>query len=66
MEEISEKIVQLETKIDDVAKTVRKIKLYLLTILVLSLITFALPLIALIFVIPWFLRTIETTYQGLL
>ena len=66
MDEILEKLKQQEVKLNEIATTVKKIKFYFLAVLVLSLITFILPLIGLIFVIPWFLRTMESTYQGLL
>lgn len=66
MDEILKKLEKQEAKLDEIASTVKKIRIYFLTMFILSLITFVLPLLGLIFVIPWFLRTIEGTYQGLL
>lgn len=66
MDEILEKLAKQEAKLDEISSIVKKIRIYFLTMLVLSLITFVLPLLGLVFVIPWFLRTIEGTYQGLL
>lgn len=66
MEEIIQKLATQEKKIDEIASIVKKIRIYFLVIITLSVITFVLPLLSLIFVVPWFLRTIGDTYQGLL
>ena len=66
MEEILKKLEQQEIKLNDIYSTVRKIKIYFMIMLILSLVTFVLPLLSLIFVIPWFLKTVGSTYQGLL
>lgn len=66
MEEIIKKLEQQDKKLEEIYKTVQKIKIYFLTVLVLSIITFFIPLIGLIFVIPWLLETLDGAYQGLL
>ncbi|MEA2007221.1 MAG: hypothetical protein U9O20_03635 [Patescibacteria group bacterium] len=66
MEEILQKLENQEKKIDEVTSIIKKIRIYFLIILTLSVITFVLPMIGLIFIIPWFMRTIGDTYQGLL
>ena len=66
MEEILEKLKQQEVKLDEIYKTVHKIKVYFLTTLIFSFVTVLLPLLGLAFIIPWFLKTMQQTYQGLL
>ncbi len=65
-EKILKKITEQEEKIDKIYRSVEKTrKMFLMTIIV-SVATFLLPLIALIFVIPWFLHIMSNAYQGLL
>lgn len=58
MDEVLKKLVELETKIDTVYKSCEKTRKYFMWTLILSVVLFVLPLIALIFVIPQFLDTI--------
>lgn len=66
MEEILQKLENQEKKLDDIYKTVRKIKIYFLAALIFTIVTLVLPLLGLIVVIPWFLKTMQEGYQGLL
>ena len=66
MEEIIQKLIQQESQLNEIASTVKKIKLYFVVMLSLSVATFIIPLVGLIFVVPWFLKTVGSTYQGLL
>jgi len=60
--EILEKIDQQNIKIDKMYKTVEQMRRYFFWTLILSLVFFVLPLIALIFVMPRFLEN----YVGVL
>ena len=59
MEEIIKKLAELEKKLDAVYKSAEKTRKYFLWTLILSVVFFVLPLIALIFVIPQFLDAIS-------
>ena len=58
MEEIIKKLAELEKKLDAIYKSAEKTRKYFMWTLILSVILFVLPLIALIFVIPQFLDAI--------
>ena len=64
--EILEKIEAQEQKLDAIYKSVEKTRKYFLWTLIVTGVTFILPLIALIFVIPWFLSIMNNAYSGLL
>ena len=66
MEEILKKLEEQDKKLDNIYATVRKIKIYFLTALIFTVVAFVAPLIGLIFLIPWFLKTMGSAYQGLL
>ncbi|MEA1926276.1 MAG: hypothetical protein U9M90_03495 [Patescibacteria group bacterium] len=66
MEELLKKLEEQDKKLDDIYATVRKIKIYFLTALIFTVIAFVVPLIGLVFLIPWFLKTMGNAYQGLL
>lgn len=66
MEEILKKLEEQDKKLDDIYATVRKIKIYFLTALIFTVVAFVVPLIGLVFLIPWFLKTMGNAYQGLL
>jgi len=56
---------ELKEKLDAIYQSVEKTRKYFLWTLIATVITFILPLIALAFIIPWFLKTLTSTYQGL-
>lgn len=58
MDEVLKKLAELEQKIDGIYKSVEKTRKYFMWTLVLSVVFLVLPLIALIFVIPYFLSAI--------
>ena len=60
--EIFAKLAALEQKIDAIYVSVEKTRKYFLWTLIVTLITFVFPLIALALVIPWFLRVMESAY----
>jgi len=63
--ELSEKIDDIERKIDAVYKSAEKTRKYFFWTLIISIAVIILPLIALIFLIPYFLKTINLTGLGL-
>lgn len=65
MEELLKKIEQQDKKIDAIYISVEKTRKYFLWTLIGTLVTFVLPLIAMIFVIPWFISAMSSTYSGL-
>lgn len=60
-----QKIAELEGKIDLIYASVEKTRKYFLWTLVATVVTFLLPLIGLIFAIPYFLNTLMGGYQDL-
>ncbi|MDP3696657.1 MAG: hypothetical protein Q8R55_01340 [Candidatus Taylorbacteria bacterium] len=58
MDEIIKKLAELEQKVDAVYKSAEKTRKYFMWTLILSVVFFVLPLIALIFIIPQFLNAI--------
>lgn len=58
MDEISKKLAELEAKTDAIYKSVEKTRRYFIWTLILSIVFFVLPLVALIFIIPQFLNSI--------
>ena len=56
-EEMRQKLDALEKKIDATYQSAEKTRKYFLTIIVISLIAFVLPIIGLLFAIPTFLAT---------
>jgi len=64
--EILEKIEAQEQKINAIYISVEKTRKYFLWMLIATVVMFVLPLIGLIFIIPWFLNTMSSAYGGLL
>ena len=58
--EIGEKLGELEQKLDLVYQSVEKTRKYFLAIIIISIIAFVLPLIGLMFAIPYFLSVYQT------
>lgn len=63
---IIEKLEAQEKKIDVIYTKVNRLYKVFLAALIITVVTFVLPLLALIFVIPWALGSIGDMYQGLL
>ncbi|MCK5081153.1 MAG: hypothetical protein KAQ63_03235 [Candidatus Moranbacteria bacterium] len=66
MEDLIQKLAQQEQQLNEIHKTVKQLKRYFLTTIIVSAITFLLPVIGLVITIPWLIRTFESTFQGLL
>lgn len=62
-EDIREKLATQEKKLDDIYKSVERMRKYFMWTLIATLVTVVLPLIALAFVLPWFVNTILTSYN---
>ncbi|MCH7529993.1 hypothetical protein IIB50_02650 [Patescibacteria group bacterium] len=65
-EQILQKIEEQGKKIDDLLQTVNKLRRYFLAIIWITVILFVLPLIAAVFVVPAFLDTYLSSFDGLL
>ena len=65
-EELLKKIQELENKIDQSYKMLKTAKNMFMWNLILSLVFFLLPLIAIIFLLPSMISTITSSYSGLL
>ena len=63
MEEVLQKIADLEKKADAIYKSVEKTRKYFMWTLILSVAFFVIPLIGLIFVIPQFISSINSSYN---
>lgn len=58
--DILNKLEEQEIKIDSIYKSVEKTSKYILTIVIISVIAVALPIVGLLFAIPSFLNTYST------
>lgn len=63
--ELSKRIDDIEKKIDAIYKSAEKTRKYFLWTLIISIAVIILPLIALIFIVPYFLKTINLGGLGL-
>lgn len=64
-QEILEKFERQEAKLEEIWKSVEKTRKYFFWTLIVTIATILVPLIALAFVIPWFLKIITAAYSGL-
>lgn len=62
-QEVLDQLKSQEQKLDAIYASVEKTRKYFLWTLVATLVTFVLPLIALIAIIPWFLSTMLNSYS---
>lgn len=56
----------LEKKIDHLQKTVNQVRRYFLITAIVTIVMFVLPLIAMIFAIPYIINTYSSLYEGLI
>lgn len=63
MEPLEQKIESLEKKIDELQRSIGKIKTIFFWILILSVVSFVLPLVGLLFAIPQFLSSYGSALQ---
>jgi len=66
MEELIKKLNKQEQQLNEIHQTVKKLKRYFLTTIIISILTFILPLIGVVLSIPWLLKTFESSLKGLL
>ena len=62
MEELIKKIEEQQIKIDAIYSSVEKLRKYFLWTLIVTVVTIALPIVALIFILPSMLSTISNAY----
>jgi hypothetical protein len=65
-QELLQRLDAQDRKLDAIYVSVEKTRKYFLWTFVGTLVAFVIPLLALIFVIPWFLSTMSNAYSGLL
>jgi len=63
MEEVLKKIEEQQAKIDAMYVSVERLRKYFLWTLIITVVTVVLPLVALIFTVPYLINTITTMYQ---
>ncbi len=66
MKELIQKLEKQEQQLNEIYATVKQLKKYFLTTIIISAVTFLLPIIGIAISIPWFLKTLNNAYQGLL
>lgn len=64
-QEILDKLKENEQKLDLLYASVEKTRKYFLWSLIFNILVFFLPLLGLIFIIPWFLKSIDYASMGL-
>ena len=65
-EKILQKLEEHDAKLNAIYKSVEQTRKIFLATVIMSVVTFVLPLIGLIFIIPWFLHVMGDAYSGLL
>jgi lipopolysaccharide/colanic/teichoic acid biosynthesis glycosyltransferase len=61
---LMEKFEKQEQQLDEIYKTVKRLKRYFLTTIIISVLTFLLPILAVILSLPWLMKTFETLTMG--
>jgi cell division protein FtsL len=59
-----EKFEKQEQQLDEIYKTVKRLERYFLTTIIISVLTFLLPILAVILSLPWLMKTFETLTMG--
>ncbi len=65
-QELQQRLENIERKVDAVYASAEKTRKYFLWTLIGSLVAFVLPLIVMLFAVPFLLNTMMGQYQGLL
>lgn len=65
-EEIMQKLVEQDEKLEKILKSAEKTRRMILWRTIASVILFVLPLLGLAFIVPWFLGVMSNAYKGLL
>lgn len=66
MEELMKKIEEQDKKIDAIYASVEKTRRYIQWSFIAGIVTVVVPVLGLIAIIPWFLKTMSSAYSGLL
>ncbi|MCX6765671.1 MAG: hypothetical protein NT136_01785 [Candidatus Moranbacteria bacterium] len=61
--EILKKFEEQERKLEEIHSSVEKTRKYFLWTLIITVVTIVLPLVALVFILPWFLKIITSAYS---
>ena len=61
-QDIQEKFEAQNKKLDEIFRSVERTRKYILWSFIVTVATIVLPLIALVFVIPWFLKVLMSAY----
>ena len=64
-QEIKKRLDMQDELLQKIYKSVEKTRKYFLATLIVTFVTFVLPLIALIFVLPWFINTYISSLGGI-
>jgi hypothetical protein len=64
-EEIIQKLNEHGEKIEEIRKSIDKMRKYFLWTLIITVVTIVVPLIAIVAIIPWFLKIITSAYSGI-
>ncbi len=63
METPEDKIARLEQKIDQIYASVEKARKYMLTILIITIVTIVLPILASVFILPMLMSSVGGMYS---
>ena len=61
-DELTQKIDEQQKKIDAIYISVERLRKYFMWTLIITVVTVVLPVVAIIVIMPWFLKTITTAY----
>lgn len=64
-QELQARLDAQDKKLEEVYQSTEKTRKYILWSFIITVATIVLPLIALVFVIPWFVHIITSAYSGL-
>ena len=62
METLDEQLKRMEVKIDATFVAAEKTRKYILTMLVVTVVTIVIPLLAMVVMIPWLMSSLGTAY----
>ncbi len=65
-EQILEKLAVQEKQLQDISTKVHRMYIAFIATIIMTIVTFIVPLIGLIFVIPWAMSAVGDAYSGLL
>ena len=61
-EELIAKIDEQQKKIDAIYVSVERLRKYFMWTLIITVVTIVLPIVAIIAIMPWFMKTLTTAY----